>query len=213
MFSLKFDKYDPKVDSEAALAGATPYHDVFAGRVPWRAQLQADFMVAHFYGSWLVGGSLGYWENIGKGREVVSGAASGDSSLLQVVPLGVLATYRFDWLADQARWFPLIPYAQVGLSTALWVSKGGDGSVSNSRVSGDNGRGSGWTLGYTTALGLALSVDALSPGIANEAFIDLGLQRTTFFFEYGWTRLDGFRNGTSLILTDKGLRFGLGLEF
>lgn len=213
LFALKFDKYDPQIDSEAALKGKTPYADIFAGRVPFRAQLESDFAVAHFYGSFLVGVTAGFWQNIGKGREVVSGNPSGDTALLNLWPFGLVATYRFDWLADEVHWFPLIPYAQVGLAASLWVSKGGNGSVSDSTVSGAPGHGSGWTTGYTTALGLALSIDSLSPGLANEAYIDMGLQRTSVFAEYGWTRLDGFRNQSSLILSDKGLRFGLGLEF
>lgn len=215
LFAAKFDKYDPQVDSEAALvaAGNTPYHDIFGTRVPWRAQFEADVVLLHFYGSFLLGGTVGFWQNIGHGREVISGNASGDTTLLNVIPLGVVATYRFDWLCDQVRWFPLIPYAQAGLSAANWASKDATGSVTDSQVPGKPGQGSGWTKGYTTALGVAFDINSLSPGIASEAYIDMGLQRTSLFFEYGWTRLDGFRNGTSLILSDKGPRFGLSLEF
>ncbi|MBS2022034.1 MAG: hypothetical protein JST92_06460 [Deltaproteobacteria bacterium] len=213
LFALKFDKYDPQVDSEKALNGATPYHDIFGSRIPWRGQLEVDYTLVHFYGSFMLGGTAGFWQNIGRGREVLTGKASGDTTLLNLVPLGLVATYRFDWLADNVRFFPLIPYAQIGLNATMWQSKDATGTTTDSTVPGRTGHGSGWTMGYTTALGLAFSIDTISPGIANEAFIDMGLQRTSVFVEYGWTRLDGFRNGTSLILSDRGPRLGLSLEF
>lgn len=210
LFALKFDKYDPQIDSEAALGGATPYKDIFAGRVPWRGQLEVDVAPVHFLGSWMIGVTAGFWQNIGKGIVKKTGLPSGDTALLNIIPLGLVATWRFDWLADRYRWFPLIPYGQLGLAASLWQSKGGDGNTS---TYSDGSSGSGWTTGWTAALGLALSIDQLSPGLANEAYIDMGLQRTSLFVEYGWTNLSGFGSDSSLILSDKAVRFGLALEF
>ena len=40
-----------------------------------------------------------------------------------------------------------------------------------------------------------------------------GIQRTCFFAEYGWTRLNDFGKSGALILSDRAWRFGLSVEF
>lgn len=210
LVALKADRYSPQVDSEAGLTGA-PYHQIFGTRAPLRYQLEADWEVAHPFGSVLLGVTLGFWQNFGKGLALDTRKPSSDTALLDVVPVGLVATYRFDWLADRWERFPLIPYAQAGLSRALWISYAGNGSVSRDTTGG--GRGSGWTFGYTTALGAAFSLDALDPELSREAYQDTSIQRTSLFAEYGWTRLDDFHRRGALILSDRAWRFGLALEF
>ena len=51
---------------------------------------------------------------------------------------------------------------------ALWASFNGVGSVSKDPNSA-GGTGSGWTWGYTTALGVAIALDALDPELSREA--------------------------------------------
>lgn len=210
MFAFKMDKYKPRVDSEPGLTG-TPYKDIFGTGAPLRYQLEADYEVWHPLGSVLVGLTAGFWQTSGKGR-LDNGTVSTDSATLNVAPIGAVATYRFDWAADRWIRFPFIPYAQAGVTRALWASFSGTGSVSKDSVRG--GRGSGWTWGYTGALGLALNLDAIDPELAREAYLDTGIQRSTIFAEYGWTQLDNFgkKSGT-LILSDRAWRFGLALEF
>ena len=210
LVGFKVDRYDPKVDSEAGLTGQ-PYHRIFGSRAPLRYQLEVDWEVAHPFGSLLLGVTAGYWQNFGKGLTADTRQVSGDTALLDVMPFGVVATYRFDWLADRWVRFPFIPYAQIGFQRALWASFSGTGAVSKDVVQG--GRGSGWTSGYSTALGMAFSLDAIDPDLAREAYIDAGIQRTSLFAEYGWTRLDGFGKGGVLILTDRAWRFGIAMEF
>lgn len=217
LFAFKIDRYDPKVDSEPGLTGS-PYHTIFGTRAPLRYQLEGDWEIAHPFGTFLLGATVGFWQNYGKG--VVADASgnpvqplqrSSDTALLNVFPIGVIATYRFDWLADRYLRFPLIPYAQVGLMEALWVAKNGNGDVSNGGTAG--GRGSGWTRGYTTALGFAFNLNAIDPDVAREAYTDIGIQRTSLFAEYGWTYLSNFHQRGALILSDHAWRFGLALEF
>jgi len=215
LVGLKIDRYDPQIDSEAAFSGKPsyqrPYFQIFRGRAPLRFQLEVDWEVAHPFGSILLGATVGYWQNFGKGLDAATGLPSGDTALLDVIPIGAIATYRFDWLADRWPRFPLIPYLQVGLMRALWASFSGTGAVSRDAARG--GRGSGWSSGYTTALGFAFNLDAIDPELAREAFIDAGIQRTSLFAEYGWTRLDGFHSANTLILSDRAWRFGLSMEF
>ena len=223
LVGFKIDRYDPQIDSESAFAALPslndrPYHRIFHGRAPLRYQLEADWEVAHPFGTFLVGATAGYWQNFGKGL-TADKKPSSDTALLDVIPFGLVATYRFDWLADHFARFPLIPYVQAGLMRALWASFSGTGSVSKDAVQG--GRGSGWTWGYTTALGFAINLDAIDPELARETYVDTGIQRTSLFAEYGWTRLDDFHKtkpGTdqtagALILSDRAWRFGLALEF
>ena len=214
LIGFKIDRYDPKVDSEPGLTG-TPYHDVFGPRAPLRYQLEFDWEVAHPFGSVLIGATAGYWQNFGKAilRNSAPGTVqkSGDTALLDVIPFGLIATYRFDWLADRWERFPFIPYVQLGLMRALWASFNGTGGVSSDKING--GRGSGWTNGYTTALGIAINLNAVDLELAREAYVDTGIQRTSLFAEYGWTYLSGFNKRGSLILSDRAWRFGLAVEF
>jgi uncharacterized protein (TIGR03382 family) len=208
--AFKMDRYDPQIDSEAGLTG-TPYHDVFHGHAPLRYQLEADWEVAHPFGSILVGGTVGFWQNYGHGLVPGTSTASSDTTHLNIAPFGVVVTYRFDQLADRFRWFPAIPYVQAGLMSALWSSYNGRGDISSQPAGA--GHGSGWSYGYTTALGVAFSLDNLDPQLAREAYLDAGVQRTALFAEYGWTRLDEFRKGGALILSDRAWRFGISVEF
>ena len=214
LFALKIDRYDPQVDSEFT-AGTHPYHDIFGGRAPGRWQLEGDWEVAHPFGSILIGGTIGYWQNIGKGLDHATGTQSGDTALLDVIPFGLIGTYRLDYFADRFN-FPIIPYAQLGLQAALWASFNGRGDVttrSSDRATGPGGRGSGWTTGFTTALGFALALDWIDPNLSREAYNDIHLQRTSLFAEYGWTNLNGFGKAGALTLSDRAWRFGLALEF
>jgi hypothetical protein len=213
LVALKIDRYDPQIDSEGGLAG-TPYHDIFHGRAPLRWQLEADWEIAHPFGSFLLGGTVGFWQNYGHGivtnpDKAVPPVPSSDTASLDIIPIGIVATYRFDVLADRYRWLPFIPYAQAGLMTALWASFNGTGHV---RSEG-GGRGSGWTRGYTTALGIAVNLDGIDPDLAREAYNDIGIQRTSLFAEYAWTRLDDFGKSGALILSDRAWRFGFAVEF
>jgi hypothetical protein len=214
LVGLKLDRYDPGVDSEHGLVG-TPYHDIFH-KAPLRYQVEVDWQAAHPYGSILIGGTVGFWQNYGKGIQLdANGNPTGqadDTTHLNIAPFFAVATYRFDVLADRYRYIPIIPYVQAGLGAALWTSYDGRGDVST-RTGRGGGRGSGWTRGYTTAVGVALSLDALDAQLAREAFVDAGIQRTAAFAEYGWTRLDGFKSGGVMTLNDRAWRFGISVEF
>jgi hypothetical protein len=219
MFAFTIDRYDPQVDSEKGLVG-TPYHDIFHGRAPLRYQIEAHWQPFHPFGSLLLGVTAGFWQNFGKGLYAQTftdsngthnkGDPSNDTTLLDIVPLGLVATYRLDWFADHYRYLPIVPYAKAGLQAALWTSYSGTGNVSTSTA---GGRGSGWTYGYTTALGVALDVGVIDVHLAQEAYRDAGIQRTSLFAEYAWTHLDDFGKSGALILSDHAWRFGLSVEF
>ena len=214
LVGLKLDRYDPQIDSERGLTG-TPYHDIFHGRAPPRWQLEIDYQALHPFGAILFGMTLGFWQNHGHGLvhnpSGPSTVPSEDQATLNIFPVGAVATYRFDWLADRFRWFPFVPYVEAGLQAALWSSLSGAGDVSTR--TGGGGRGSGWTYGYTTALGVAVDLSAIDLELAREAYVSTGIQRTSAFAEYGWTRLSDFGKSGALILSDRAWRFGVSVEF
>jgi hypothetical protein len=209
LVAFKIDRYDPQIDSEAGLTG-TPYHDIFHGRAPPRYQLEVDYQALHPFGAILFGGTVGFWQNYGKALLPGTLTPSQDTTTLNIVPFGLIATYRFDWLADRFRWFPFVPYVQAGLQAALWEALKGNGDVSSPST---GGRGSGWSYGYTTALGVAVDLSAIDLNLAREAYVVTGIQRTSLFAEYGWTHLKNFGNSGRLILSDRAWRFGLSVEF
>jgi len=205
LVAFKLDRYDPQIDSEKSLT-AQPYHDIFHGRAPLRYQVEVDYQALHPFGAVLFGVTAGFWQNHGKGLLHSTGAPSSDTATLDVVPFGVVAGYRLDWFADRYRWLPVVPYAQAGLTAALWASFNGTGNVSSSP---SGGRGSGWSYGYTTVLGVAVDLGAIDESLAREAYVGTGIQRTSLFAEYGWTRLNDFGKSGALILR----RFGVSVEF
>jgi hypothetical protein len=214
LVAFKLDRYNPQIDSEAGLTGQ-PYKEIFGTHVPWRYQVEVDWEAWHPFGTFMLGGTVGIWQNYGKGlmqnpQPPPALVPSQDTASLNIVPIGVIATYRFDKLADWWAHFPVIPYAQAGLMRALWASFNGTGDISKP-VQG--GRGSGWTWGYTTALGVALALDAIDPDLSREAYADTGVQRTSLFAEYGWTYLSNFGHSGAMVLSDRSWRFGVSIEF
>jgi hypothetical protein len=209
LVGFKIDRYDPQIDTESGLTG-TPYHDIFHGRAPPRYQLEVHYQALHPFGAVLFGGTIGWWQNNGHGLLSSSGQQSTDTAQLRIVPIGIVATYRLDYFADQYRWLPVVPYAQAGLQAAYWASLNAIGDVANPSA---GGHGAGWSYGYTTALGVALDIGAIDRELAREAYYDTGIQRTCFFAEYGWTRLNDFGKSGTLILSDRAWRFGLSVEF
>ncbi|HEY2028012.1 MAG TPA: MXAN_2562 family outer membrane beta-barrel protein [Myxococcales bacterium] len=212
LVGVKVDRYDPKIDTQPGLTG-NPYHQIFGPRAPLRWQIEADWEAWHPFGSLLIGGTVGYWQNFGKGRLAGDTTQrSDDTALLDVIPIGIVLTYRFDYLADLYPRFPVIPYVQGGLMRAFWASFNGVGNISKDPTGG-GGHGSGWSSGYTTAIGIALALDAIDPELSREAYQDTGIQRSSVFAEYGWTRLDGFHKSSTLVLSDRAFRFGVEMEF
>ena len=58
---------------------------------------------------------------------------------------------------------PIAAVRKAGLMAALWSSFNGNGDVTTAKT---GGRGSGWSYGYTTALGIALDLSALDAPLA-----------------------------------------------
>jgi hypothetical protein len=144
---------------------------------------------------------------------------SGDENVFNIVPLSLLAVYRFDVLDKRFR-IPLIPYIKLGLGYYIWWL-GNSGSfvsqVSSKDANGNSAQtdASGATIGFVLNPGLALDLSALDPAASRAIDQEIGLNRVTAFIEMhgAWIQGCGCTNAMKLNLSDLTFTAGLGFEF
>lgn len=207
-FQLQFGQYRPDIDGEFAGKGScitsagtatdcTPFADVFGTNRTWLFQAQAaKSLFVEKWGTLDLGVGAGYWSKSGKGLlaipgSVGTGAPSGDSTALKVIPMSLSLTYRFDPYVDR---FPLVPYARVSLlHYQWWVTNGSGGTASDASGKSGSGGTNGWGLG----LGVAFLLDFLDPGLAREMDRDTGINHTYLFVEFDTARVKDFGSSKS----------------
>src|SRR5690606_25326752 len=133
------------------------------------------------FGSASVGFSLGYAEKFARARAVLPGGGtepSEESTGIRVLPLRLMAVYRFD-VGAQRYGIPLVPYVKAGLvGIPYWMVKG-----SAVEEVGD-ASGSGIRFGYQATLGLSLQLDFLDRRFARDFDSGLGVNHSYLFAEY-----------------------------
>jgi hypothetical protein len=142
---------------------------------------------------------------------------SDDDDQLNVVPLSLLLSYRFDVL-DRRFGFPIIPYVKVGLAYYVWWFGNSNSYVSTVSTTDSSGNAksldaSGGSLGLTVHPGIALNLSALDPSAARAIDQEVGLNRVTAFFEMNYSWVNGFGQSRKLDLSDTTFSAGLGFEF
>jgi hypothetical protein len=142
---------------------------------------------------------------------------SDDEDKLNVVPMSVLLSYRFDVL-DRRFGIPIIPYVKVGLAYYAWWFGNSSSYVSTINTTDSNGQpktldSSGGSLGLVVHPGLALNLSALDPSAARAIDQEVGLNRVTLFVELNYSWVNGFGRPRNLDLSDTSLSAGLGFEF
>lgn len=239
-FELKFGPYSPDIDASPGLHGATPFADLFPPapgkrRPPGRllTQLEFDYQFLHRpWGNFGVGNTIGYYRrtthsfafNIdpvtGMPVQCTPGSPTngcvrtGDTTALNVVPLSMLAIYRFDYLAK--RWhIPFVPYFKIGIAYYAWWIENGGGflSVSKFEQSGQTDRGFGGTWGWVMNPGGAFLLDVLDPRAARTMDAELGINHTYLFCEFHYADISNFGIGSRMNLSDKTLNAGIAFEF
>jgi hypothetical protein len=197
---LRLSGYHPNIDQEFG-GLATPYRDSFGGRRGWMGRIGVSKELYHGVGTVEGGLSAGYWEMYGHGH-LADGSVAADSTALKVVPLSLMLTYRFDWVAEQVG-VPLAPYVRVSLDRMQWwVTKG----------SGDSTQ-SGATHGYSFTGGMALLLDFFDPSLAREMDRDTGINHTYLFVDFTKSHIDDFGSKTSWDLSDTSTAIAGGLLF
>ncbi len=145
---------------------------------------------------------------------------SGDQNVFNMVPVELLAVYRFDVLDKRYR-IPLIPYIKVGFGYYFWWF-GHSGSFV-SQVNSVDGQGnkvavnaSGGTPGFVLHPGVAIDLSALDPAAARAIDQEIGLNRVSIFIEMHGVWMQGCcggQNSMKLNLSDLTFTAGMGFEF
>ena len=196
-FEARFGPYRPNVDSEfSGTTGATPYKTMFGGKRHLMSQIEFDWQFFQAFGSLAAGAVIGYYNESAKAFTAnltggcvldpkTTGACerSGDTTTLRLIPLAALLVYRWDVAAVQWK-IPLVPYGKLGLNYTLWQVNDGNGNVPSYR----GGHGSGGTLGWQAAAGVALQLDFLDPDSTRSLDMETGINHSYVFFGgTGWT--------------------------
>jgi hypothetical protein len=204
ILELKLGFYQPRVgDSPGATSDA--YVQTFGNSPMLLGEFEVDRSFWHGYGYLGIGFSIGYGEKYAKAT-LADGTPSGESTGLLVLPMRLMAVYRYDVLAHVFH-IPFVPYAELGfVSYPWWTNKGGSVEI----VDGSKGSGVRWGWGFT--LGLALELDFLNPTYAREAREDAGIYHFYIFGEFN----DDFANNFGAKGINLGaayFTFGLAFEF
>lgn len=195
----------PRIDTEEALQGATPYEDTFGDASLLVVEVELQRFFYQGIGTAGVGLSAGYGEKYSAAK-LTGGGDAAEKTALKLVPLQLNGFYKFDYAAFE--WgIPLVPYAKLGLVyTPWWMTKGNDTEV----VNGNKASGGKW--GWAGTVGVAFLMDVLEPRFARDFDSDLGVNHTYLFAEYAHSEVNNF-GGKGLVLSSRRWMFGLALDY
>jgi hypothetical protein len=212
-FEFRVGPYLPDVDSGLS-NGASPHQDTFGRSNRVLYQLEIDYDLWQGFGNLGLGVGLGYFHESAKAfvadsNGVSTGERSADNTSLRLVPMSLLAIYRFDVPALQ--WHvPLVPYVKLGLNYTLWRINDGNGDTA--RLATGSG-GVGGTLGWQATAGLALQLDGLDPVSMRLLDGETGLNHVYLFWDYSHIDASGLGMGHRLHVGDDTWSAGLLVEF
>ncbi len=206
---LRFGPYLPDVDGE--FGGAFhPYRDYFGDSQKLLSQVEFDYEIFHRFGTVAVGLGVGYF-TVSANSPVASGtgASSGDSSSLSLIPASASAIYRFDYFLERSR-FPLVPFGKLGLDYAYWRITDGNSEIATDSL-GTEGRGG--SMGWHAALGLQLVLDFFDWESARGFDADMGVNHTSLLFQYTYADISGLGRSGQLHVGDANWSLGLMFQF
>lgn len=197
---VKFGPYLPDVDTEFS-GGSGPYYRTFGDDYLLLSLLQFDWEYLRIPGGTLaVGVSAGFMQAVGTAH-TPDGRASGEDTVLNIVPAYWTAGYRLDLFAE--RWgVPLVPFFKAGIATYWWWVLNAAGTAQW-----------GWTPGWFLSPGLALQLDFFEPGTARSFDSSIGINHSYLTIELLYASVDGFGRGKSMILSDLSFTAGVAFEF
>jgi hypothetical protein len=203
---LRGGGYKPRIDSEAALMGRTPYKDTFGDASLLLIELELQRFFYQGIGTAGLGLGAGYAEKYADAK-LEGGGASADKAALKVLPLQLNAFYKFDYAAF--RWnVPLVPYGKLGLVySPWWITKGSGTEITDG---GATGKGGKW--GWAATAGVSFLLDVLEPRFARDFDTDLGVNHSYLFAEYTHAEVNNF-GGKGLNLGSRRWMFGLALDY
>ena len=204
ILELKLGFYQPRVQDSPGVMG-NPYVQTFGNSDMLLGEVEVDRSFWRKYGYLGIAFSVAYGEKYAKAL-LSDGSPSAESTGLIVLPIRLMAVYRYDVLA-RAFHIPLVPYAMLGgVCYPWWTNKGGSVEI----VNGEKGQGVRWGWGFT--VGLALELAFLNPTYAREAKEDSGIYNFYLFGEFN----DDFANNfgaAGINLGSAYFTFGIAFEF
>jgi hypothetical protein len=242
LVELKFGPYSPNIDASQGVMGH-PFADLFPPdtgktRPPGKllTQVEFDYQFLHrSFGNFAIGNTAGYYRRTthsfafntnpatGSPTQACSTTdpanlcvRSGDTTALNIVPLSIMAIYRFDYLALRYK-IPFVPYFKIGLAYYVWWIENGGGflSIAQFTPAGSTSSQGGWggTLGWVMNPGGAFLLDVLDPQAAKIIDAELGINHTYLFCEFNYADISGFGAAGKMNLSDTSLNAGIAFEF
>lgn len=211
-WELRFGPYSPDVDATLGSTdcGGGPYAATFGSDGRFYFETEFDWQIFRFYvGSFGLGAAVGLFN--ATARSFVQGTncqRSADETSLWALPLSLLLSLRFDYLANTFG-VPLVPFFKFGVTYALWWGTDANGITRAE----DGSQGYGGTAGLRLGGGLMLQLDWMEPRAARTFDNEYGVNHSYLFFEWYWAWLDGFGDERRMNLGDSTWVAGLALEF
>lgn len=205
-FELRIGRYVPSVDDE--FATATPYKDMFGTDNRYSVGFEVDWQALRipYLGTLGPGIGLAYTKISAPALIAADRSRAGEDTSLTIFPMYAVAVLRADVVAKETP-IPLVPYAKLGVGTAIWKVGSGGGTA---RV-GDS-VGSGLSYGRQFALGGMLLLDAFDREYSMSLDNDMGINNSYFFAEWYVSKLNGFGSGKQMQVGTNTWVLGLAFE-
>ena len=188
LIEARFGAYNPRVDS--SVPNGTPYADTFGSKTRFMFGLEGDWQVVRFPHFGTLGPGLGWGYTRASGYARLTSnldERTDETTSLTIMPIYLVAVLRVDVLAREIG-IPLVPYAKLGMGTALWWSADG-----GKTAYADGVKGTGISYGPQYALGGMFLLDVLDRQTARDADVSLGINNSYVFGEWYGSELDAFR--------------------
>jgi len=204
-FEIRFGPYKPNIDQDIP---GEPYKEIFGTKTRWEGGAELDWQLFRIPKMLSLGPGFGfaYTHSSAKAPLASGDGDSAQDTTLGIFPMHLVAVLRFDYFADRTP-VPLVPYAKLGPSWALWWSSIGEKAT---RVNGEAGKGS--SFGYVYALGVMLRLDVFDSTAAAAADSSLGINHSGIFFEWFNSSLNGFGTSSGMEVGTNTWVSGLTLE-
>lgn len=195
--NLRFGPYNPAVDDE--FGGSGPFATYFEGSARLLAGFEFDIDIVRIPYVGTAGVGLGFaGTHFGGKARTAANQPSSESTGLTVFPMWATAFVRVDALARLVS-VPLVFTGRLGLENDLWlVGTAGGGSPTGS------------TLGFRWAVAAWLELDMFERRAARALDENYGINHSYLTFDLWGASMDGFGDGSSLVLSDFSWTLGIG---
>jgi hypothetical protein len=207
LVEVRFGAYNPRVDSSVP---GTPYADTFGDKTRYMVGFEGDWQLARIPHLGTLGPGLGWGFTRASGLARLTASPdklSDEQTSLSIMPIYLVAVLRADVLPRELG-IPIVPYAKLGLGTALWWSSDGGQTA----YAGDV-KGTGISYGPQYAIGGMFLLDILDQQTARDADVSLGINHSYLFGEWYGSELDAFGSNKRLNVGANTWAVGLAIEF